>query len=133
MTHPSRVNAFLGRTLDFESEPLKTLVSRKDSAGVAYMLLWQAAREDQYAEQERWVFIALNTFDVAISSLSTLYGKSAPEREWWDSTCIGTFETLAEQHPEMKGKLLWFRLPWEHSKSSQLDRGLDDLFNPEKE
>jgi len=29
MTHPSRISAFLGRTLDFESEPLKSLIAQK--------------------------------------------------------------------------------------------------------
>ena len=45
-----------------------------------------------------------------ISSLFVLYGERAPEREWWDSSCIRTFEVLAEHHPAIKGELLWFRL-----------------------
>lgn len=133
MTHPSRTNAFLGRTLDFESEPLKTLVERQDLAGVASLLLWQGAPEDQHTEHERWVLLALTTFDVAISSLFTLYGESAPEREWWDSQCIRTFEALAERHPSMKDELLWFRLSWKHSKLSRLERSLDELLNPKRE
>jgi hypothetical protein len=39
MTHPSRMSAFLGRTLDFEREPLKSLVTRKDVGGVAHVIL----------------------------------------------------------------------------------------------
>lgn len=77
MTHPSRRSAFLGRTLDFETEPLESLVAQRDIAGVAHVILWQGARENEEAQRERWAFIALNTFDLAISSLRTLYGASA--------------------------------------------------------
>jgi hypothetical protein len=127
MTHPSRTSAFLGRTLDFQSEPLKTLTERKDLAGVASILLWKDEQERQDAGHERWVFLALNTFDVAISSLFTLYGAGAPEREWWDRSCIQTFKALAEHRPAMKGELLWFRLPWQNSKLSQLEQSIKRL------
>jgi hypothetical protein len=129
MTHPSRISAYLGRVIDFESEPLKTLTANQDLAGVASIILCEGRREDQNEEHERWVFLALNTFDVAISSLFTLYGERAPEREWWDSSCIRTFEALAEHQPAMRGKVLWFRPPREHR--SRLERSLSDLFNSE--
>jgi len=54
MAHPSRTSAFLGRTLDFESEPLKSLVAREDITGVARVILWQGARENEEAQAERW-------------------------------------------------------------------------------
>ncbi len=79
MTHPSRTSAFLGRTLDFDCEPLKSLAARQDIAGVAGVILWQGASESKEARQERWVFVALTTFDLAISSLFTLYGAHALE------------------------------------------------------
>jgi hypothetical protein len=50
--------------LDFESEPLKSLVAQDDFAGVASVLLWTAAPRDEAALQELWVFVALNTFDL---------------------------------------------------------------------
>jgi hypothetical protein len=53
MTHPSRTSAFLGRTLDFESDPLKSLVAKQDIAGVAAVILSQGARESKEARQER--------------------------------------------------------------------------------
>jgi hypothetical protein len=83
MTHPSRTHAFLERTLDFETEPLKSLVSSKDIAGIASEILWGAAHESEEAREELWAFIALNTFDLAISSLFDLYGAAATEAEWW--------------------------------------------------
>ena len=106
MTHPSRISAFLGRTLDFESEPLKSLFGQLDIAGVAHVLLWQAASESEEARQERWMFIALSTFDLAVSCLRALYGEQAPEQEWWDQVCISTFESLAESNPRIKNGLL---------------------------
>jgi hypothetical protein len=60
MAHPSRVSAFLGRMVDWESEPLKSLIARQDMAGIAHLLFWDAAPEDEEARQERWTFIALN-------------------------------------------------------------------------
>ena len=129
MTHPSRTSAFLGRTLDFESEPLKSLVARKDLAGIAGIILWQGAREDEEAQQERWVFVALNTFDLAISSLFTLYGEGAPDSHWWPIKCVSQFEDLAENYPSMKQNLLWFRLPWQHSKESEVERMIGDILN----
>jgi len=129
MTHPSRISAFLGRTLDFESEPLKSLVARKDIAGVARVILWMGAREDEEARQERWIFVALNTFDLALSSLFTLYGERAPDSHWWPHECISQFEALAETYPSMKRNLLWFRLPWTHSKYSEVERLLGDILN----
>ena len=121
MTHPSRMSAFLGRTLDFESGPLKSLVDREDIAGVASVILWQGARENEEAQRERWVFVALNTFDLAISSLFTLYGEHAPERDWWSLPCKREFEILAENHPSMKQNLVWYRFPWQHSKQSKVE------------
>jgi hypothetical protein len=131
MTHPSRINAFLGRMLDFESEPLKSLVAQQDIAGVASVILWQGARENKEAHHQRWAFVALNTFDLAMSSLRTLYGAAAPERSWWSSQSISEFEGLAEDNPGIKQDLLWFRLNWPHSQYSQLDRSLADFFNNE--
>jgi hypothetical protein len=131
MTHPSRISAFLGRTLDFESEPLKSLVEQEDIAGIAHVLLWQGARENEEAHQERWAFIALNTFDLTISSLRTLYGASAPERDWWKSQSILLFKDLADRYPTIKQDLLWFRMSWPHSEHSKLERSLDDLFSKE--
>jgi hypothetical protein len=121
MTHPSRMSAFLGRTLDFESEPLKSLVAREDIAGVAGAILWHGARENEEAQRERWVFVALNTFDLAISSLFTLYGEHAPERDWWSLQCKREFENLAENYPSMKQNLVWYRFPWQHSKQSKVE------------
>lgn len=97
MTHPSTTSAFLTRTLDFEGEPLKSLIAQKDIAGVAGIISWQSSREDDEARCQRWAFIALNTFDVAISSLFTLYGTAAPECGWWNPESISLFEDLAEQ------------------------------------
>jgi hypothetical protein len=88
MTHPSRISAFFGRTVDFESEPLKSLVAQKDLAGIAGIILWRGARESEEAQQERWIEVALNTFDIAISSLLTLYEENAPESHWWRLSCI---------------------------------------------
>jgi len=127
MTHPSRTSAFLGRTLDFEGEPLKSLVARQDLAGVAGIILWQGARENEEAQQERWVFVALNTFDLAISSLFTLYGSRAPDSYWWPDKCISQFEDLAENYLSMKQNLLWFRLAWPHSKCSEAERLVADI------
>jgi hypothetical protein len=129
MTHPTRISAFQGRTLDFESEPLKSLVARQDLAGIASVILWTGGREDDAARQDRWVFVALNTFDMAISSLFTLYGERAPESGWWRPNCISLFETLAENYPNMKHDLLWFRPDWPHSKLSKMEQDLRDLFN----
>ena len=129
MTHPSRISAFLGRSLDFETEPLKSLVAQQDIAGVAHVILWQGARENEEAQRERWAFIALNTFDLTISSLRTLYGASAPGRDWWRSQSISQFEALADEYPRSKQGLLWFRLNWPHSQYSELERGLADFFN----
>jgi hypothetical protein len=129
MTHPSRTNAFLGRTLDFEIDPLKSLIQQKDTAGVAGVILWQGAPKNQEARQERWVFLALNTFDLAVSSLFTLYGSRAPECEWWQRGCISEFEDLAERYPSMKPELLWFRLAWPHSKQSQVERKIEEILN----
>jgi hypothetical protein len=131
MTHPSRISAFLGRTLDFESEPLESLIAQKNIAGVAQVILWTGAREDEGARQERWVFVALNTFDIAISSLFTLYGAGAPDCQWWPYEYITIFEDLADNYPTMKKNLLWFRLPWQHSKYSEAERLLDDGLNDE--
>lgn len=129
MTHPSRISAFLGKTLDFESEPLNSLFRKRDIAGVARFLLWQAASESEEAHQERWMFIALNTFDLAVSCLRTLYGEQAPEQDWWDQVCISIFESLAESNPRIKNGLLWFRLEWPHSKRSKLQKEIDHSLN----
>jgi hypothetical protein len=130
MTHASRTSAFLGRTLDFEEEPLKSLVAQKDIAGVAGVIFWQASREDGEARRQRWAFIALNTFDLAISCLFTLYGSAAPEYGWWNLSCISLFETLAEQY-SMKQDLLWFRLPWKHSKESRMQKSIREFYAAE--
>jgi hypothetical protein len=108
MTHPSRISAFLGTTLDFETEPLKSLVTRQDIAGVASVILWTGAREDEKAREERWVFMALNTFDLAISCLFTLYAARAHESHWWPYEGIAKYEDLADNYPRMKKDLLWF-------------------------
>jgi hypothetical protein len=129
MTHPSRTNAFLGRTLDFANDPLKSLIQQKDSAGIAGVILWQGAPENEGARQERWAFLALNTFDVAVSSLFTPYGSRAPECEWWQRAPISEFEDLAERYPSMKPELLWFRLPWPYSKQSQVERKIDEILS----
>jgi hypothetical protein len=132
MAHPTITKAFLGKTLDLESEPLKSFVARKDLLGIANMILWHAAPESEKARQDRWVFVALNTFDLTVSSLFALYGPEAPERGWWGQfERLATFEALAEQYPNMKAELLWFRLPWMHSKESEMKRDLDSLFNSE--
>jgi hypothetical protein len=128
MTHASRTSAFLGRTLDFEADPLKSLVAQKDIAGVAGVILWEASREDDEARRQRWAFIALNTFDLTISCLFTLYGAAAPEYGWWDLSCISLFEYLAEQY-SMKQDLLWFRLPWQHSKESRMQKNLREILD----
>lgn len=126
LAHVTTTAAFLERTVDFESEPLKSLVARKDIAGVANLILRTGGREDDGARKERWVFVALNTFDFAISSLFTVYGARAPECQWWPCQCISQFEDLAEDSPGMKRDLLWFCLPWQHSKYSEAERLLDD-------
>jgi len=43
------LRCILGRTLDFESAPLKSLVARKDIAGIAHVMLWTGAREEEAA------------------------------------------------------------------------------------
>ena len=129
MTHPSRTSAFLGRTLDFESDPLKSLVAREDLAGIAGIILWQGGPENEEAQQEQWVFVALNTFDLAISSLFTLYGERGPVSHWWRKLCISQFQDLAENYPSMKQNLLWFRLPWQHSKESAVEKMIHDTLN----
>jgi hypothetical protein len=131
MTHPCRTSAFLGRTLDFASEPLKSLVTRKDLAGMAGIILSQGGRESEEAQQERWVFVALNTFDVAMSSLLTLYGADSPEKHWWSLQCLSQFELLAEHYPHIKQNLLWFRLPWQHSKVSQMEKLAVEILSKE--
>jgi hypothetical protein len=133
MTHPSRIHAFLGRTLDFDTEPLKSLVAQQDIAGIANEILWGAALEGQEAHQERWAFIALNTFDLAISSLFTLYRERAPECEWWPCQGIPLLESVAETYPMIKQDLLWFRLVWPHSKRSELEISFDDIFNSDSD
>jgi hypothetical protein len=133
MTHPSRISAFLGRTLDFESEPLKSLIAQQDIAGVAHVFLWQGARENKEAHHERWAFVALNTFDLAISSLRTLYGASAPERGWWPGQSIAQFEGLAKDYPAIKQDFLWFRLNWPPSQHSALEKSLAGFFDGESD
>lgn len=49
--------------------------------------------------QSDGVFVALNTFDVALSSLFTLYGEHASERDWWPLQCKRDFEKLADDYP----------------------------------
>ena len=129
MAHPSRTSAFLGRTLNFEVEPLKSLVTRKDLGGIARVILWQGGPESEEAQQERWVFVALNTFDLAISSLFTLYGASAPDRHWWQDASVSRFEELAENYPSIKENLLWCRLPWQHSKEGILAKMISSTLN----
>ena len=107
------------------------MVAQENIGGVARIILWEGARENEKAQQERWVFVALTTFDLAICSLFTLYGAQAPEREWWQRECISVFEGLAKRHPNMQQELLWFRLPWPYSKHSRLEIALDGLFNSE--
>jgi hypothetical protein len=135
MSHPSRMSAFLGRTLDFGAEPLKSLVAQQELAGVTHLILSEAAPEDNEARQEHWLFVGLTTFDLAISSLLDLYGAQSLECDWWPSLCISVFEGLAEANPAVKQQLLWYRLQRPNKKQSpigeEIDHLLDSLQDPE--
>ena len=144
LAHITTTAAFLGRTLDFEKDTtIQSLIGRKDIAGVASEILRRAAPEGAEARQARWAFIALNAFDVAVSSLFTLYDSEvpesrAPERHWWSTECVALFEEFASSSslsdPTIKQDLLWFRLGSErpHSKQSRDEVEIASWFNSDE-
>jgi hypothetical protein len=142
LTHVTAASAFAERAVNLEEDPVITsLIGRKDVAGVAAEILRRAAPESAEARQVRWEFVALNAFDVTISSLFTLYDleapkSRAPERHWWPSGCVALFEDLASSLPDpaIKQDLLWFRLEprWAGSKQSRDEMEIGGWYNSDE-
>jgi hypothetical protein len=77
------------------------------------------------------VFVALTTFDLAISSLLRLYGAQASKCMWWRQEYISLFVALAETYQSMKQDWLWFRLECSYAKQRPFYGELDRLINSE--
>lgn len=122
LSHPTRKSAYAERNVDFDKEPLKSLAAQNDLKRIAAELVLGGCAQSPDEKKKQWAFVALNTYDICISSLLSIYGESTHKRHFWSDANNQTFERIAEKHPEVKDYLLWFRLQFRATRTCAVDR-----------